>query len=171
MAIRSLSHRAITPTATADTTNLVDSTYPFAIQGASGTQRTNITEIFIGGQAAASAPTFMCFGRDSQIATGALTADATMNDAPIQAPTAALAAAVATFNKAATNKPQRSVTLGCLVNLSLNCFGGIVRWVAPDVRSFISMVGNTASLGECSLSAFSGGTAGAMGAHLMYETD
>src|SRR5258708_630057 len=169
MAKRSVSHRSITPTATADTTNLVDSTYPFAIQGASGTQKTNISEVFMGGQAAASAPTIMVFGRDSTIGV-TLTADATLNDAPLSAPTAALAAAVVTFNKA-TTKPQRSVTLGCLLNLSFNAFGGIVRWVAPDVNSYISMVGNTASLGELSLSAFSGGTPGLLGAYCVYETE
>ncbi len=148
----------------------MDSTYPFALQGASGTQQTRVSEVFMGGQATASAPTFMCLGRDSQIATGSLTADATMNDAALDGATAALAAAVATFNKAATNKPRRSVTLGSLLNLAFNAFGGVVRWVAPDRASEIVMVGNTASLGELSLSAFSGGAAGLLGAHLIYET-
>lgn len=171
MAKRSLSHRSVTPTATADATNLVDSTYPFALQGASATQKTNISEVFIGGQATASAPTLMMLGRDSQVATGSLTADTTMNDAAASGPTAALAAPVVTFNKAATNKPQRSVTLGCLLNLSFNAFGGIVRWVAPDVNSYMSMVGNTAPLGEMSLSAFTGGTPGLLGTHLIYETE
>lgn len=169
MAKRSVSHRTLTPTATADATNLVDSTYPFALQGAASTQSTNIIEVQIGGQAGASSPTFMMLGRDSQIATGSLTADSTLNDAPLAGPTAALAAPVVAFNKAATNKPQRSSTLGCLLNLSLNCFGGIVRWVAAPGEE-ISMVGNTASLGELSLSAFTGGTAGLLGAHMIYET-
>jgi hypothetical protein len=170
MAKRSVSHRSLTPTATADTTNLVDSSYPFALQGASGTQETHISEVYIGGQATSSAPTFMVLGRDSQIATGSLTADATLNDASLAAATAALAAAVATFNKAATNKPQRSVTLGCLANLSFNAFGGITKWVALTAGHEIVMVGNTASLGEISLSAFTGGTAGLLGAHCIYET-
>lgn len=169
MAKRSVSHRSITPTATADATNLVDSTYPFALQGASATQKTNISEVFMGGQATASAPTIMVFGRDSTIGV-TLTADTTLNDAPLSAPTAALAAPVVAFNKA-TTKPQRSSTLGCLLNLSFNAFGGIIRWVAPDVASYISMVGNTASLGELSLSAFTGGTAGLLGGHCVYETE
>lgn len=171
MAKRSVSHRTITPTATADATNLVDSTYPFALQGTSTTQKTNISEVFMGGQAAASAPTIMVLGRDSQIGTGSLTADTTLNDAALSPATAALASPVTAYNKAATNKPQRSTTLGCLLNLSFNAFGGIVRWVAPDANSFISMVGNTASLGEMSLSAFTGGTAGLLGGHMIYETE
>jgi hypothetical protein len=168
MAKRSLSHRSITPTATADTTNLVDSTYPFAIQGGTATQQLRISEVFFGGQAAASAPTLLVAGRDSTVGA-TLTADATMNDAAIDPATAALAAAPATFNKA-TTKPQRSVTLGCLLNLSFNAFGGIVRWVAPDKTGEVVVLGNTASLGEVSFSAFSGGTPGLLGGHCIYET-
>jgi hypothetical protein len=110
----------------------------------------------------------MLLSRDSQVATGSLTADTTLNDAPLDAATAALSSAVAAFNKAATNKPQRSSTLH-LLNLSFNAFGGIVRWVAAPGEE-ISMVGNTASLGELSLSAFTGGTTGLLGAHMIYET-
>ncbi len=171
MGMRSVSHRGMTPTATADTTDLVDSTYPWALQGTSSTQRTVISEVYMGGQATVSSPTKMCLGRDSQIATGGLTADVTLNDAALGAAMAAIASPVAAFNIAATNKPRRSVTLGCLINLSLNAFGGIVRWVAPDHRSYISMVGNTASLGEISVSAFTGGTAGLVGGHMHYETE
>jgi len=128
-----------------------------------------VQEVQLGGQAGASSPTIMCFGRDSQVATGSLTADATLNDAALDPATAALAAPAVTFNKAATNKPQRSVTLGCLLNLSFNAFGGIIRWVAAPGEE-IGMVGATASLGELSLSAFTGGTAGALGCHMCYET-
>lgn len=167
MAKRSCSHKTITPTATADATNLVDSTYPFAIQGGSTTQRTNVIELFLGGQAGASSPTFMVLGRDSTIGV-TLTSDTNLIDAPIDAVTAALAAPAVVFNKAST-KPQRSTTLGGLLNLSFNAFGGIVRWVAAPGCE-ISMVGNTASLGELSFTAFTGGTAGLLGAHMIYET-
>lgn len=168
MAKRSVSHKTITPTATADATNLVDSTYPFAIQGGSSTQRTNVSEIYLGGQAGASSPTIMVLGRDSTVGV-TLTSDTNLLDAAIDPATAALAAAAVTFNKA-TTKPQRSTTLGGLLNLSFNAFGGIVRWVAPDPNSYIVMLGNTASFGELSLSAFTGGTAGLLGAHMIYES-
>ena len=46
--------------------------------------------------------------------------------------------------------------------------GGIVRWVAAPGEE-PSTIGNTASLGEVSLSAFTGGTAGLTGAHIIYE--
>lgn len=168
MAKRSISHKTITPTATADTVDLVDSTYPFALQGGGATQRTNILEVYLGGQAGASSPTFMVLARDSQVATGALTADTTLNDAALDAHTAALSAAVKAFNKAATLKPRRD-TAAMLLNLSFNAFGGIVRWVAAPGEE-ISMYGNAASIGETSLSAFTGGTAGLLGAHMIYET-
>jgi hypothetical protein len=69
----------------------------------------------------------------------------------------------------ATTKPQRSSTLG-LLNLTFNAFGGIVKWFASNVPGKdISIVGNTASLGEAGLSCFTGGTVGAMGGHIIYE--
>lgn len=168
MAKRIVSVTTQTPTATADTTNLVDATYPFLLQGGSSTQRTNILEIYLGGQAGSSSPTFMILGRDSTVATGTNTNGTGQTDAALDAATAALAAAAITGNSNATTKPQRSSTLH-LLNLSFNAFGGIVRWVAAPGEE-ISVIGNTASLGEVSLSAFTGGTPGALGAHMIYET-
>lgn len=168
MAKRVAMHKTITPTATADTTDLVDSTYPLAIQGASTTQKTTIYEVYLGGQAGASSPTFMILGRDSQVATGSLTKDTNLTDAPLDYATAALAAPPTVFNKAATNKPRRDAT-GALLNLSFNAFGGIVRWVAAPGEE-IYMIGQSVSSGEISLSAFTGGTAGLLGAHMIFET-
>jgi len=168
MAKRSVSVTTQTPTATADTTNLVDATYPFILQGGSATQRSNIIEVYLGGQAGSSSPTFWVLARDSQVATGANSNGAGQNDAALDAATAALAAPALTGNTNATNKPQRSSTLK-LLNLSINGFGGVVRWVAAPFEE-ISVVGNTASLGEISLSAFTGGTPGAFGSHMIYET-
>jgi hypothetical protein len=165
MAKRIVSVTTITPTATADTTNLVDATYPFLLQGGTSTQRNNVLEIQMGGQAGASSPTYMILSRDSTVC--ATNSNGTgQTDAAMDAATAALTAAPLTGNTN-TTKPQRSSTLH-LLNLSFNAFGGIVRWVAAPGEE-ISVVGNTASLGEVSLSAFTGGTPGAMGAHMIYE--
>lgn len=169
MAFWSASHKTITPTATADAAiNLADSTYPFALQGGGALQRVNVSELYLGGQAGASSPTFMVLGRDSQVATGALTSDANLMAQSLDPATVALVLPVLVFNKAATNKPQRSTTLGGLLNLSFNAFGGVVRWVCQP-RGEISMLGNTASFGELSFSAFTGGTTGLLGAHVIYE--
>lgn len=165
MAKRSVSITTITPTATADATNLVDATYPFLLQGGSSTQRNNIIELYAGGQAAASAPTFMVLSRDSTVAVTNSYGTGQM-DAPLDAATAALAAPPLSGNTNIT-KPQRSATLH-LLNLSFNAFGGNVRWLAAPGEE-ISIVGNTASLGEVSFSAFTGGTPGLMGCHMIYE--
>jgi hypothetical protein len=108
-------------------------------------------------------------GFDSQIATGSLTKDTNLLDQPLDSSTAALAAPPTIFNKAATNKPQRSASVGGVLNLSFNAFGGIVRWVAAP-GSEIGFVGQSASLGQLSLSAFTGGTTGLMGAHMIFES-
>lgn len=165
MAKRALGLTTNTPTATADTTNLVDATYFGVVQGGSSTQRINILEVYLGGQAASSTPTFMLLSRDSTVAA-TVSLGTGQTDAALDASTAALAAPPVTGNTAST-KPQRSSTLH-LLNLSFNAFGGVIRWVAAPGEE-ISISGNTASLGEVSLSAFTGGTPGAMGGHIIYE--
>lgn len=166
MAKRIGSIATVTCTAVADATNMTDAAYPFVVQGASSTQRTNILEIYLGGQATASAPSYLLLARDSTIGATAGTFTSG-TDASLDAATAALAAPVL-VNNAWTTKPQRSATLH-LLNLSFNAFGGIVRWVAAPGEE-ISIIGNTASLGEVSLSPFTGSTSALLGAHVIYET-
>lgn len=168
MARRIVSITTITPTATADTTNLVDATYPFLLQGGSSTQRALVWEISISGQAASSSsPTFMLLSRDSTVC--ATNSNGTgLTDAPLTTETAALAAAALTGNTN-TTKPQRSSTLH-LLNCSLNAYGGNFFWRANRVEECPTIIGNTASNGEVSLSAFTGGTPGAIGAHMIYES-
>lgn len=165
MARYSFSITSVTPTATADTTNLVDSTYLGYFQGGSSTQRLNFAEIYMGGETnSTSSPTIMVFARDSTVMTGSVgggrvAVTDSSNTAPATTPLVG--------NTAATTKPQRSSTLH-LLHLSFNAYGGIVRWVARPGEE-PSTVGNTASLGECSLSAFTGGTPGPISSHVLYE--
>jgi len=168
MGKRVYSLSTVTPTATADTANLVDATYVGAFKGGSATQRTIIDEIVLTGQAAASAPTLMELARDSTVGTGAQTGG---NDAPLDPATAALAAPVGVGNAFATIKPQRDVAAQ-LLNCGFNAFGGIYKWksLAVDRSDSPVLLGQAASFGEMSLSAFTGGTPGAMGAHIIYET-
>lgn len=155
-----------TPVAVADTANFTDAGY-MAIQGGVAGQRTNISEIYMGGQATASAPSIMIVARDSTVGA-TLTALSTGNsDAPIDTATAAISTPPISF-VASTTKPQRAATLG-LLNLSYNAFGGIVRWVAPPGAELV-MLGVAANAGEISLSAFTGGTPGLTGAHIVFET-
>ena len=156
-----------TPVAVADTTNFTDAGY-CALQGGSSTQRVNIQEIYMGGQATSAAACIMQFARDTTVGAtlGALASPNSIG--PLDASTAALAAPVAGF-VASTTKPQRAATttLGRL-NLSFNAFAGVVRWLAaPD--EVMNLIGNTQPLGELSLSAFTGGSPGLIGSHIVFE--
>jgi len=151
-----------TPIAVADTVNMTDGGH-HTVQGGSTTQRVEMREIFTGGQAGASTPNILVLGRNSTI--GVTLSGA--REAAVDPATAALAAPVQPYT-ISTTKPQRSATLGMLLNLSFNSFGGVVRWVnGPD--EIISLLGNTASFGELSLNAFTGGTPGLLGSTLLYE--
>jgi hypothetical protein len=154
-----------TPVAVADTTNFTDAGY-MALQGGSSTQRIDISEVSISGQAAASAPSLLVLSRDSTVGATLTSLSAGNSNAALDPASAALAAPPVGF-VASTTKPQRSATLG-LLNLSLNAFGGIYRWVANQ-GSEIKMLGNAASFGEVSLSHYTGGTPGLIGAHIIYE--
>lgn len=153
-----------TPVAVADTTNMTDAGHQ-TIQGGVSTQRSEVREVFMGGQApSTSSPCIMLFGRTSTV--GATLTAARL--APID-PSSVLIANPPVNYGSSTTKPQRSSTLGALLNLSFNAYGGVVRWQAgPDET--ISMLGATASLGELSLNAFTGGTPGLLGSHVIIET-
>lgn len=157
---------SLTPTATADAaTTLANGTYLGAIQGGSSTQRVNILEVYLGGQAGASSPSIITLARD--VVVGATLTGLTASTQTNAILEASGSQTFTTIFFAATTPPQRSTTLH-LLNLSFNAFGGIVRWVAAPGEE-ISIVGNTQPLGEVSLSAYTGGTTGLMGSHIIYE--
>lgn len=166
MAKRSFKVSSFTPVAVADTVAMTNGGY-MALLGASG-QRSGISEIFMGGQAGASAPCNMVVAHDSTLGVTPAALGAGNSDYPLDPATAALALPVATFISA-TTPPQRAATAGLLA-LPFNAFGGIVRWVAYDQSEQLWMLNNAATTGEISLSAFTGGSPGAIGAHIIYET-
>lgn len=161
MARWSASRQAVTPVAVADATNFTDNGY-LALQGGSATQVNKVCEVYMGGQAASSAPTPMILARDSTVG-GTLSGGLL---AALDPATAALAAPPTAFS-VATTKPQRSATLQ-LLQLGFNAFGGVVRWVAAPGYE-IGMLGNAASFGEVSLSCMTGGTPGALTPHILFE--
>lgn len=169
MSIFAFTVGTFTPVPVADATNVTDAGF-MALIGGSTTQRVKIKELFMGGQAGVSSPMIMLLARDSIVQVGASALVSPNSAAPIDPSTAALAAPPIAFIAAATTKPQRSnsLTISKLGNFSFNAFGGLIRkeW-APGEEP--QLLGNTASLGEISLSAFTGGTPGAIGAHLVYE--
>jgi len=151
---------SITTEAVADTTNYTDAKY-LAVQGVASS-RVVISEVYAGGQATSSAPQYLLLARDSTVGGTLSGARMALIDATALAPST-----VASAFTTATTKPQRSATLS-LLNLTFNAFGGIVRWVAAP-GSELTMYGASASLGECSLSGFTGTTAGLIGAHIILE--
>lgn len=172
MARRIAQYVTITPTATGDAAaTLASATYPYVIQGGSATQVIRIWEVSISGQAASSSsPTFMLLARDSVIAVTAGTFPANVGtDAALDTASAALALPPL-VNNTWTTPAQRSVTLK-LQNCSLNAFGGVYFWRANRVEECPLILGNTASFGEVSLSAYTGGTPGAIGCHTIYEPE
>jgi hypothetical protein len=154
-----------TPVAVADTAAYTDNGY-MGLMGGSTTQMINILEVSANGQATASAPTFLLFGRDSTVQATPTALSTGQSNAALHPSTAALGAAQVAFT-ASTTKPQRSATLASL-SMSYNAFGGIVKWIAGNDGEF-TILGNTASLGEASLSAYTGGTPGICSAHILYE--
>ena len=162
----------ITPGAgTADATNLTTLTF-MALQGGTTTQLSYIDEVYMGGQAAASAPLIMLLARDSTVGISSLTALVTPNsNGPVEPSAGVLTAPAIGFITSGT-LPQRatSVSLG-KKNFTFNAFGGIVRVNYANTKDRLGILGNTASLGEVSLSSFTGSTAAAaIGAHILYET-
>lgn len=168
MAKRVFSNPSWTPVAVADTTTMTANGAGF-IKGGSSTQRTRIHEVTLNGMATASAPTLLLLGRDSTVAVTSITLGTNGKDA-WQGTASADLAAPPTPGFSATTMPQRSATLGGLKMLGFNLFGGIFRWQTKD-DDVLDMLGNTASLGELSLSAFTGGTPGLMQSEIVYETD
>jgi hypothetical protein len=156
-----------TPTATADATALTNSTY-MALKGGSTTQLLRVSEIMVSGFAGASSPTIMQWARIGTVETTATALAAPNSDGPMHPATAALAAPAVSFVAASTGPARSSSTSDGRLDMSINAFGGIKRWVsAPDSEWFI--LGNVADFGEAVLSAFTGGTVGAVSSHIIYE--
>ena len=146
---------------------MTNATY-MAIKGGSSTQLIDISEIAGMGLAGASGAMIMQLARVSTLETTPTALAAPNSDGPKHPSSAALAAPPVTFVAAAAG-PQRSaaVTDGKL-ELNFNAFVGIFRWQVPRGEEF-SQIGNTASLGECVYSQFTGGSSNPISAHIVYE--
>jgi hypothetical protein len=167
MAKRVFQAATFTPTATADGVALANATY-LAIEAGSATQQINVVEIYEGGQASASSINIMHFARNLTNATTPTALAAPNGDGPMATATAALAAPPVTYVAAATGPQRTNTALTARLNLSFNAFGGLVRWQAAPGEEW-GITGTTVSVAPSSLSAFTGGSPGLMGAHMVYE--
>jgi len=169
MAKRIFGVATFTPTAQADTTGLTNATYMgIGSATATATFSLNISEIYMGGQASASAVNIMQFARVSTLGAtpGALAAP--NSDGPMNTATQVLADVPKTYVSAGTAPQRCAATTAARLHLNFNAFGGIVRWQA-DAYSSWGITGTTINVSESNLSAFTGGNVGAIGAHIIYE--
>ena len=155
-----------TPVGVLDTAAYTDNGY-MGLMGGSTTQRIDIYEVYMGGLATASAPSPMVLARDGIVQATPTALTTAQSNAALDPATAALAAPQVAFT-ASTTKPQRAAALAKLP-LGFNAFGGVVRMNLP-LGQELKILGNTASLGEASLSAYTGGTPGLINASISYET-
>lgn len=158
------SFTSLTLAAVADTTAFTANQVVY-LQGGNSTMRLNISEVYAGGEAtAASAVQILVLARDSTAAAATVSGGRNaLLDGSGTAP-----ATTAVFGTTTSGaQGQRSATLH-LLHLSFNAYGGIVRWVARPGEE-PSVVGNTASLGEASLSCFTGTTSSGVSGHILYE--
>jgi len=156
-----------TPTANADASAMPNSTYQ-GLRGATGTQKVDVLEVMISGFAGASAPTILQLARSTVLATTPSGLAAPNSDGPEDPASAALTSPVITFTTATTGPQRSAATTDARLQLGLNAFGGIIRWNAAPTQQWV-VTGNTTPGGESFLSAFTGGTVGAISSHILYE--
>lgn len=159
-----------TPVANADNAALVNNNYQ-NIGASNAAVGLIVSEIYLGGQATSSAVAIMQFARNmTQIATpAALTApNADGALVTLTGPTQAQFGSITAV--AATTGPSRSNAItAARLNLSLNTFGGIVRWVAYPGEEW-QIQGVTVNVSETSLSGYTGTAASCpIGSHIIYE--
>lgn len=150
--------------------NVTETGTVMGILGGSGTELNFVEEVYMGGLAASTAPMIMMLARDSTIAgtPTALSANSGNSHGPTHPSSVA---STATVFIAATTLPTRSgsATLG-RKTFAFNAYGGLVRCNYANTNDRFGILGNTASLGEISLSSFTGSTASsAISGHILYE--
>lgn len=150
----------------ADAATMVNQQF-MALQGSTSTQMVGVSEVSVSGLGTLGAAIPMQFSRDSTIGVTPTALTTGESDAAMHPATAAIASPVLAFTQAST-RPQRSATLG-LITTGVNAFGGIYKWSAYQESDYLWLLGNSASFGELSLSAFTGGASGLVMSHITYE--
>jgi hypothetical protein len=167
MAKRLFQQASWSPAATADTTALITANF-MSLGAANATQLLKVIEIYLGGQASASTIEIMQFARDSTLVASATALAAPNSDGPMSTFTGPLST-VPIAAIAGGTLPQRSaLTTAARLCLNFNSFGGIVRWVAAPGEEW-DIYGISVSVSESSLSNYTGGGTGQIGAHIVYE--
>src|SRR4030095_11524493 len=141
-----------------------------AVKGGGTTQVIDVLEILVSGMATASTVAAMMLAISSTVGVTPTALASPGSDGPLVNPATALSTVVVTYFAAATGPiPSSSATLPKL-NLSLNLFGGTIRWNARPTQQWTR--GGTAVHGGESVlwnSTTHGGSSGLANAHIIYE--
>lgn len=156
-----------TGTGTADNAQVTTSQYQSLAVAAS--QLAQVQEIYIGGTATASAVQNMQFRRTGTAGTGGASALASPNsDGPLNTFAAAITTAPTAAVAYVTNQPIPSnTTTFARLNLAMNSFGGIVRWVAAPGEEWW-LIGAGANQ-DTTLSNNTGSGSSTVSSHIIYE--
>jgi len=157
-----------TGTGTADNVQVTSAQYQ-SLDPGSAAQLIQVQEIYVGGLSTASAVQNLQFRRTGTAGTGGATALASPNsDGPLNTFAAAVTTVPIAAVAYATNQPipSNTTTLARL-NLAMNAFGGIVRWVAAPGEEWW-MVGTGAGQ-AATLSNNTGSGTGTVSSHIIYE--
>lgn len=153
-------------TATADTTSLAGVT--LGLQGQSSTTQLNVLEISVSGQASASTLANGVFARNSTACITPTALGTVFSCGPMY-PNTYTAAFTGMYTTGATPSQRSSANNLARLNLSLNGFGGIYRWVAaPGEEWNIYGTANSFDSGFSLTTAGSGATC-ALGVHIVFE--
>lgn len=148
-----------TPTATADGAQFGGANLYDGYVGAAAPAIARVNEVMEEGEATSSTVNVMAFRRHSTAATTPTAK--TPGKANPSSP-----ANTGTYHQTASTQPTPSAGTH-LLNLSLNVFGGIVRWVAAPGQE-LYLIGGSSGNSEASLSAVTG-TPGVMSNHFIVE--
>lgn len=167
MARRIFQVTTFTPTATADNTTLVNGTY-MAVGNSITTGAIKVHEIQIGGQATASAVNIMLFARNMVLGVTPTALVAPNSDGAMHRSTLAIANPQLCFVAAGTGPSRSNNTFTPKLNMTFNAWGGTVKWY-DQVDQEWWIIGQEVNFSETSLSAFTGGNVGPVGAHIILE--
>lgn len=151
-----------TPTATTDGSQLTGSGY-HALRTAAATDKAKVMEVGVQGEATSSTVNVMSVRRHTTAST------TPTNRVPTPLNPYSQASVFQGFITASTNPTVAALaTLQHLLNISLNAFGGLARWVAaPDEE--LHIVGTSANNNEVSLASQSG--TGVVSSHFVVEEE
>ena len=155
-------------TGQADATPLTSPGFCALIPGTS-TQYIKVYEMEEQGQTSSAAGSnFMVWARDSTNAATPAGLASPNSIGPMDVNTAALAAPAVGMTAATTGPSRATSTSLAKLNMSFNPFGGILRWQAAPGCEW-GQLGTATSVGESSLSNFTGGATGAQSFKVLFE--